>query len=277
MRKLILVATAILVVTAIPSITSASPEKDLQAFRDYYQQRFPNTPSHDFANGVYAIDAASREQWQAIEEFPPYELHIDKGERLFNKPFKNGKTYASCFQNPKNARAQYPKFNQKSGKVETLEGAINACRVANGEKKLRWKTGRIADISAYMASTARGNKLHVTIPNDPRARAIYERGKKSFYAKRGQLNLACADCHVQNAGRRVRAEILSPAIGHTTGFPVYRSMWGGLGTLHRRFSGCYSQVRAKPPKPQSDAFVALEYFLAYMGNGLEVNGPSARK
>jgi hypothetical protein len=29
-------------------------------------------------------------------------------------------------------------------------------------------------------------------------------GKKFFYAKRGQLNLSCANCHVDFAGRRIR-------------------------------------------------------------------------
>ena len=54
----------------------------------------------------------------------------------------------------------------------------------------------MADISAYMAYTSRGNKINVQIPDDPKALEAYERGKKHFYAKRGQLNMACADCHV---------------------------------------------------------------------------------
>jgi hypothetical protein len=40
------------------------------------------------------------------------------------------------------------------------------------------------------------------------------------------------------------------ALGHTTGWPVYRSKWGEMGTLHRRFGGCNKQVRAKPFKAQ---------------------------
>ena len=159
----------------------------------------------------------------------------------------------------------------------TLPLAINQCREANGEEPLSWNKGPIADISAYMNYTSRGETINIQIPNDPRALEAYEQGKNHFYAKRGQMNMACADCHVWNAGNKIRADILSPALGHTTHFPVYRSKWGGMGTLHRRYGGCNKQVRAKPHKPQSDEYRALEYFHTYMSNGLESNGPGARK
>ena len=48
----------------------------------------------------------------------------------------------------------------------TLELAINNCRKENGEKPLSYyKGGPMADISAYMAYTSRGNKFDVKIPN----------------------------------------------------------------------------------------------------------------
>jgi sulfur-oxidizing protein SoxA len=96
--------------------------------------------------------------------------------------------------------------------------------------------------------------------------------------------MACADCHYYYSGNKIRADILSPALGHTTGFPVYRNKWAGksksgdgMGTMHRRYGGCNKQVRAKPFKAQSDEYKALEYFHTYMSNGLEINGPSQRK
>ena len=65
----------------------------------------------------------------------PFELNLGKGEALFNKPFANGKTYASCFENGAiGIRQNYPYFDTVSGKVKTLELEINECRKANGEK-----------------------------------------------------------------------------------------------------------------------------------------------
>jgi sulfur-oxidizing protein SoxA len=276
--KNILAALSLATLLAVSYVASATPQQDLEEFQSFYKERFPNTPFGDFVNGVYSIDAASREQWEEIEEFAPYELNISKGQVLFNSPFANGKTYASCFENGGiGIRQNYPYFDTDRGEVITLELAINECRQANGEKPLKWKKGHIADISAYMASTSTGNVFDIKIPDDPRALAAYERGKKHFYQKRGQLNMACADCHKFYSGNMIRADLLSPALGHLTHFPVYRSKWGGLGTTHRRYGGCNKQVRAKPFPAQSEEYRALEYFHTYMSNGLAVNGPGARK
>ena len=257
----------------------ASPEEDQQLFRDYFENRFPNTEFSDYKNGVYSIDASSREQWESIEDFPPYEINIEDGEALFNEPFKNGNTYASCFENSGIAiRQNYPYFDNDSGKVMTLELAINNCRKANGEKPLSYyKGGPMADISAYMAYTSRGKKFDVKIPNSQEALDAYEAGKKLYFTKVGQLNFSCADCHVYQTGTKLRADIPSPGIGHTTHFPAYRSGAGRLVTLHERFAGCLNRVRAKPFKAQNEEYRNLEYFISYMSNGLEINGPGSRK
>lgn len=262
---------------AVPLGVFATPQEDLDTFRAYFEQRFPNTDMEDYVNGIYSIDPASREEWVAIEEFAPYELSIDNGKALFETPFVNGKSLADCFPNEGiGVRQNYPYFDVERKEVVTLELAINECREANGEEPYKYSKGPIADVSAYMAYTSRGQKIEVDIPNDD-ALAWYERGRRHFYAKRGQLNLSCADCHVYNAGMYVRADKLSPALGHPSHFPVFRSKWGELGTLHRRYKGCNEQVRAKPFKPQGEEYRALEYFHTYMSNGLEINGPGARK
>ncbi|HIL94145.1 MAG TPA: sulfur oxidation c-type cytochrome SoxA, partial [Cycloclasticus sp.] len=135
----------------------------------------------------------------------------------------------------------------------------------------------LAKISAYMASTSEDSVLNIVIPNNEKALAAYQAGKQYFYSKRGQLNFSCANCHVQNVGRKARSETLSPALGHPTHFPVYRMAWGNFGTLHRRFASCNKQVRAQPLAGQSEAYRNLEYFLTYMNNGLPINGPASRK
>jgi len=278
MKKLLTIAATLGLISTASLAVQANPQEDLKEFRAYFAERFPDVPLKEYVNGVYAIDQASREQWEAIEEFPPYELNIDNGKKAFNTPFKNGKTYASCFRNDgAGIKQDYPYYDTATGKVVTLEAAINDCRGENGEEPLKWQKGEIADIAAYMAYTSRGNKTNVVVPGDEGAMAAYTRGKNHFYAKRGQLNMSCADCHQWNAGNRIRADLLSPALGHTTHFPVYRSKWGGLGTMHRRYGGCNKQVRAKPFKPQSDEYRALEFFHTYMSNGLVMNDPNARK
>jgi sulfur-oxidizing protein SoxA len=256
----------------------ASPEDDKNTFQKFYTERFPNVPRDDFANGVYALNQDARDQWEAMNDFPPYEDDLDDGKALFNTPFANGHQYADCFTNKgEGIRQHYPKFDTKTGQVITLELAINQCRSAHGETPLPYKKGDIAKISAYMASTSEGQRIDIKIPDDKRALQAYESGKKYYYSKRGQLNFSCANCHVQNVGRKARSETLSSSLGHTTHFPVYRLKWESFGTLHRRFDSCNKQVRAQPLAGQSEEYRNLEYFLTYMSNGLPINGPASRK
>jgi sulfur-oxidizing protein SoxA len=266
------------VAVAMPLAVHAGPAEDMKAFQDHHAKKFPKVEYQDFGNGAYALDMIARQNWEAIEEFPPYEIALEEGRQLFETPFKNGKTYADCFPDGGiGIKQNYPYFDAESGQVRTLEQDINACREKNGEKPYKWKKGKIAAVSAYMTYTSRGNKIDVKIPDDPRALAAYEMGKKHFYTKRGQLNFACGDCHIVSAGLKLRSEVLSPALGHVSHFPVYRAKWGELGTMHRRYAGCNKQVRAKPFKAQGEEYRNLEYFHTYMSNGIEINGPGARK
>ncbi|KXJ50289.1 sulfur oxidation c-type cytochrome SoxA [Neptuniibacter pectenicola] len=258
---------------------TVDPEADRIALQNYYKSRFPNTEFADYVNGIYSVDADSREQWVELEEFPPYEFDVEKGEELFNTAFANGKGYADCFENGGiGIRHKYPYWNKEEGTVKTLEQEINECRVKNGEEAFKWGKGPIAQVSAYMAWTSRDKVFDIQIPaDDPRAKAAYLEGKKFFYSKRGQLNLSCANCHLQGSNIRIRADLPSPQLGHVTHFPVFRSKWGELGTLHRRYSGCHKDSRSNPLKPQAEEFRNLEYFQSYMSNGLVANGPGARK
>ncbi|MCM0612115.1 sulfur oxidation c-type cytochrome SoxA [Marinobacter sediminum] len=274
--KVILVALGAAMVLP-QALAASSPEEDRKAAVEYFKQRFPDVPFKEFVNGQYALDEDRRSQWESLQDFPPYEFAVAEGQEMFETPFANGKTYASCFENGGiGIRQNYPYFDMEKKEVITLELAINRCREANGEKPLRYKKGDIASISAYMASTSEGKAFDIKVPDEPAAMAAYKDGKEFYYSRRGQLNFSCASCHVQNPGNWIRADLLSPALGQPSNFPVHRSKWGELGTLHRRFAGCNNNVRAEPLPPQSLEYRNLEYFLTYMSNGLPVVGPATR-
>lgn len=274
------IALAIIAGTAQPLLADTAkidPQADFKAFREYFTKRFPNVPLNDFVNGPYSMDKGLRKQWKAIEEFPPYEFALERGKTLFAKPFKNGKTFADCFPNKGiGIRQDYPYFDTKSGQVVTLELAVNQCLEKNGEKPYKYKKDDMAAVTAYMAYTSRGKPMNIKIPGDPRALAAYKKGEEYFYTRRGQLNFSCASCHVQSAGDHIRSEVLAPALGILNAMPIYRSNWGGMGTISRRFTSCNSQVRATPLKPQDELYRDVEYYLSYMANGLPIVGPGAR-
>jgi sulfur-oxidizing protein SoxA len=256
----------------------ADPNEDVKKYQDYFKKRFPNIEFQDLANGVYSVNAEMRENWEAIEEFPPYEPFIERGEIMWNTSFKNGKSYADCFPNGPGSKHLYPRWDKEQGQVVTLALAINQCRESNNEEPLKYKKGPINDILSYMAYESRGEVTNVVIPDDdPRALDAYIKGKEFYFTRRGQLNFACYHCHFSSSGMNLRADILSPAVGHTSVWPVYRSKWGTVGTLHRRYTGCNKQVRAKPFEAQGEEYRNLEYFHTHMSNGIKLNGPSSRK
>jgi sulfur-oxidizing protein SoxA len=274
------VALAVLALAPARPVAAADtvdPLADARAFQNYFTRKFPNVKLEDFVNGPYSMNADMRRQWQEIEQFPPYEFALEAGREMFTKPFKNGKSYADCFANQGiGVRQNYPTFDEQEGKVITLELALNRCREVNGETPLSYVKDDMAALTAYMAYTSRGKPFDIKIPDDPRALAAYQNGKRYFYTRRGQLNFSCASCHVQAPGERIRAEVLAPALGILNAMPIYRSEWSGMGTVSRRFITCNSQTRGVPLNAQDGEYRDLEFYLSYLSNGLPISGPGAR-
>jgi len=285
MRKLIATfATAALLSTAAMSAQSPAVQAEIDAFQKHFLDKFPALSLNDFANGPYAMSEDKFMQFEAVMEMPPHEDLVDKGEKLWKTPFKNGKTYSSCFSGgDETLRTQFPHWSDAKGKFVTLEQSIVDCRVANGEGKIGTGKGKLAWMSAYLTTAAEGQTINVIVPaGNAKALAAYNQGKSEFYAKRGQLNLSCANCHVDSAGKRVRGNTLSPALGHITHFPVWRGKWAkkkgdGFGTIQRRYGGCNKQVRAKPRKRQKAQYTNLEVFHTAMSNGMEISGTAYRE
>lgn len=258
-------------------IAHATPEQDRKQLIDHYKKRFPKLKFQDYIYGALALSPDAMNQYVSIMDFPPFEGVIDAGKRMWETPFKNGKTYASCFPNGgKNMAGNYPLFDEKLGKVVTFEMAINQCRKDNGEAEYKYGDGATMDtLTAYARTLSDGMLMNIKVEGAG-ALAAYETGKTHYYARRGQLNFACATCHVDNTGNTLRTELLSPSIGAATHWPEFR---GGdnLTTLQERFVQCNKQVRAVPFAVGSEEYNNLEYFYSYISNGLPMKASVFRK
>ncbi|MGC9008421.1 MAG: sulfur oxidation c-type cytochrome SoxA, partial [Halothiobacillaceae bacterium] len=193
---------------------AASAEAQAQEFRDFFFKRFPDIKPADYIYGVYALNADARAQFEAMNEFPPYDEAIAKGKAFYSKPLANGKSLKDCLGDAKGLRAKYPFFDTEAGKVRNLEADLIQCAQAYGETTFDEKSKDLKNVSAYLASESRGMKVHVTVPNE-QALAAFEDGKRRWFQKTGQLNLSCADCHQYHSGQRARSETLSAGIGKT--------------------------------------------------------------
>ena len=254
----------------------ASPAHDRSALIKYYRHILPHIKFKDYIYGALAMNPDAKAQYDDIMSFPPYAIDMDKGKSMWETPFKNGKTFASCFpRGGKKVAGNYPYFDNATKRVVTFENAINACLQKNGEKELEYGGKDMGLLTAYARSLSDGMKVHVKVRGKA-ALAAYEKGKNYYYKRNGQLNFSCASCHVQSAGKFIRSDQLSMMIGQASHWPEFR---GGtkITTLQDRFMQCQKNMRAKPLKANSEEYNDLEYFMTYMSNGLPMLTPVFRK
>ena len=280
-KQLIALTLSTLTFSSFNAVAEQDPrvQKEIDSYQGHFKAAYPalSTDLNLFANGnrVFNKDKQFQYEAQMIDNFePPFTQKLAEGEKLWGTPFKNGKTFSSCYtMKEEDIKPSFPRWNNTTKQVDTLEATLNECRAANGEKPWKYGKGKIAYVSAYLGTLSEGKITNVVVPKgNEDAYKAWENGRENYFAKRGQLGLACADCHVHSAGKFIRGDVLSSGLS-TRHFPVWRGKWAknndGYGTLQRRFAGCYKQVRAKPQKLQSEDYRNLEYFLASMGNGLE--------
>ncbi len=275
MRQFRLVLASFLAIAAIGA--AAAPDDDRAAFIRHYQERFPGIPLDNYVDGALMLSTDAKSQFDSIMEFPPFQSDLDKGKALWETPFANGGTYAGCFANGgRNAAGDYPRFDEASGKVVTFEMALNDCRARNGDKPFAYgDRATMGVLTAHARSLSDGMRVNVKVQGSA-ALAKYEQGKRFYFTRIGQFNFACSSCHYAHAGQILRTEIISPSVGQATHWPVFRA-GDNLNTLHLRIRRCMEQVRASPFPAGSEELNNLEYFLAYLSNGLPLRASVYRK
>ena len=170
--------------------------------------------------------------------------------------------------------ARYPAYDRASASLFDVEARIEACRTRyQRATPIGAESDEQLALAAFVWSRSRGMLIAVTI--DGPVRASFERGRAYYEARRGQMDLACADCHVRNVGKRLFAETISQ--GHPTAFPAYRLEWQTLGSLARRMRACLNGVRAELPPPNDPIYASLALYLAWRAQGLPIEAPGVRR
>ncbi|MHB8249392.1 MAG: sulfur oxidation c-type cytochrome SoxA [Acidithiobacillus sp.] len=252
------------------------PAETLKQFHEYFKQQFPSMPLEKYALGSYAFNPAMYSQYQEAMQFNPGDLTLSAGQKLWDTPFKNGKTYASCYPNGgKGAATHYPYFDNKTKTVVTVGTSINACRSENGEAPLKYGSSDMVALQTYLTSLSNGMPIAIQV-SGPAATKAFEEGKAYYFMKRGQLNFSCAACHVAYSGKYLRDQIISPVLGESAHFPSYRAAWSSVNTLQKRIEGCNKNVGAEPQPLESVDYRNLEYFMSYLSNGIKINVPGYR-
>lgn len=209
----------------------------------------------------------------------PGMLWVERGAKLWQEPAgKESKTCADCHGDAKasmrGVATRYPLVDPGTARLMNLEGRIMQCRERRQlAAPLNYESDELLALTAYVAHESRGMPVNVVI--DWQNRRNFEAGRALFYRRIGQMNLACSHCHQDNWGRQLGPETISQ--GHGVAYPIYRLEWQTAGSLHRRFRGCLSGVRAEMLPQGSPEFLDLELYLAWRANGLPIETPGVRR
>lgn len=213
---------------------------------------------------------------RALQDDPsrhPGWLWVEDGEALWRRGERSCQSCHGGIDSMAGVAARYPAVAQ-DGALLNLETRIERCRTQQqGEAPFGYESDALLSLSAAIAQRSRG--LPMSVATDGAAAPFVEQGRRFYETRQGQLNLACGQCHDDNAGRRLRGDVVSNGLG--TGYPAYRLEWNTLGSLHRRLRACSLGVRATQFPLGSPEYLALELFLAARAAGLPIEAPGLRR
>ena len=207
----------------------------------------------------------------------PGMLWAEAGRKLWSEQ-EAGNSCQSCHGSAsltmRGSAVRYPRYVPSVGQVINLEQQINRCRTVHMHVHAwGYESQMLLSMETFIAFQSRGMPIEVKFGGQEQE--SMERGRLFFYRRRGQLNLACANCHEQNSGGRLHGEVISQ--GQTNGFPIYRQLWQTLGSAHRMFAWCNESVRAEPYPLGSQEYVDLEMYERWRSAGLRIESPAVRR
>ena len=266
-------AVAILFALPVTALAQAglTPEQERLQLQQFLQKALPGTGLAEWVLGYEGISSVATEKVTAIPFNNDNATNsadiLAIGKKFWERKFANGKTFSHCFPNAgKRVAVNYPQFDSKSKQVVTLEAAINRCLALHDERPLDpADRATLGPLSAYLKSLSDGQRLAVRVTGQG-ARDRFDSGRQLFSRRIGQMDAACASCHVIHAGKLFGNKGLSPAIGLTANWPRLEP-GGAVLTLHNQFQRCMARVGAEPFAAGGDEFNNLEYYLSYLSNG----------
>jgi sulfur-oxidizing protein SoxA len=241
-----------------------------------------------FAIAIFSAVAAIAEQKRGYEfqsedvqalqddEFSnPGMLWVDEGRDLFNqRPATAVESCRGCHEQVGGLATRYPSMNPRLNKLVSLTEQVQICRETyQHQPAIEYESRTALALTAYIAYQSQGMPLRA--PQDEALESAIAKGKDYYYARKGQLNLSCAQCHEDNSGRYLRGDLISQ--GRSNGYPIYRLEWESLGSLHRRFRSCDIGVRAEPFELGSEAYTTLELYLRDRSATLPITAPAVRR
>ena len=194
----------------------------------------------------------------------PAVLWLLDGEALWRKLGCTG-CHGDARKSMRGVAARYPAL--VDGKLVNLEQQIR-----HKSPALAYESRDLLALTAFVARQSHGMPINIEV--NEKTKSSLDAGRTFFHRRQGQLNLACAQCHDDNWGKKLAGNPIPQA--HPTGYPIYRLEWQTLGSLARRFRNCLTGMRAESYAHGAPEFVELELYLMWRARGMKLDAPAVR-
>jgi sulfur-oxidizing protein SoxA len=264
-----LLHAALVVAAAWPIAAGANADKVRADIAASLRERHPAISAADLASGSAAFDPVRRAEAESRKPAPGAAQAVEAGRSIWNRKFPNGRSLANCFPNGgRRIAASYPQYDTRVKRLVTLETAINQCLKTHGQPLLdAGDAATMGMVLAYLRSLSDGQKVSVRV-NSIQAEQRFDEGRRLYYTRMGQQNYACASCHLHHAGNFFVDTALPAPTGAALHWPYIRD--GQPQTLQMRIRECLDLMGAAPFPAGSDELAQIEYFLAYLANGMAI-------
>jgi sulfur-oxidizing protein SoxA len=204
-----------------------------------------------------------------------------KAPALWTERGTQGASCSTCHAAPEQAfkswAASMPRWEPRLGKVLGIEEFVaRHAKATTGHAWLMQSEENTA-LAVYLRYLANGTPINVDI-DGALSKAAYKRGRELTLRKLGQLNFACADCHLPEraALKWIRGQWLAEMKGQLDHFPTWRTSQQAIWDVRKRFQWCQVAIWANELPPDAKEYGDLELYLIVQSNGLKLNVPGIR-
>jgi len=259
---------ALLVLAALPLQALAGAEQVRADIASRVRSQYPALSPAELASGSAAFDPTRQALAERNNPVPGAAEAIEAGRRIWTRKFAKGRSLAGCFPNGGRRIAGATRSTTAGERIVTLETAINQCLKTHGQPPARRRRPPAHGCRPRVPALAvEGQKIAVRVSR-PSPRDRFEEGRRASTSRHGPAEL------------RVRVLPRSPR-GKFFGDAAIRRRWAplrnghtcataGRWTLQMRVRECLDRMGAAPFPAGSDELAYLEYFLAYLSNGIAI-------
>ena len=94
------------------SAQATTPDEDLDAFQNFFKNRFPGVAMEEYTNGVYSIDPIGRDNWKRSRNFHHTSLSSRKVKRCGTRLLPTAKATKIVSQTALRFAAKYPHWDE---------------------------------------------------------------------------------------------------------------------------------------------------------------------